>query len=93
MNDDTPTLYTTPWCGDCRITKMALEKLDVPYREVDIEHDEEAAAYVMSVNGGRRSVPTLVYRGDATSLSNFTRARLDAFLAKHALIDSAVAPS
>lgn len=85
MDERTLTVYTTGWCGDCTVTKMALEKLGVPYREVDIEHDAEAAAYVMAVNDGRRSVPTLTYRGDATSLSNFSRARLDAFLEKHAL--------
>ena len=85
MDERTLTVYTTGWCGDCTVTKMALEKLGVPYREVDIEHDAEAAAYVMAVNDGRRSVPTLTYGDDATSLSNFSRARLDAFLEKHAL--------
>lgn len=83
--EDVLTIYTTGRCGDCVVTKMALDKLDVPYREVDIEEDDAAADFVMSVNGGRRSVPTLMYGGDATSLSSFTRARLDAFLDKHAL--------
>lgn len=86
MSEEALTIYTTGWCGDCTVTKMALEKLGVPFREVDIENDAAAAAYVMSVNGGRRSVPTLTYAGDATTLSNFSRARLDGFLAKHALL-------
>ena len=88
MSEQTLTVYTTGWCGDCTVTKMALDKLGVSYREVNIENDASAADYVMSVNGGRRSVPTLTYRGDATSLSNFSRARLDAFLDKHALRSS-----
>lgn len=85
MSDDTLTVFTTARCGDCRVVKMALDKLGVAYREVDIEHDEQAADYVMTVNGGRRSVPTLAYGGDAASLSQFSRGRLDEFLDKHAL--------
>ena len=83
-----PTLvmYTTTWCGDCVVTKRALSKLEVPFREVNIEENPDAAAYVMQVNGGRRSVPTLVYNGDAASLSNFSRAKLDSFLSRHRLL-------
>ncbi len=85
--DNTLVMYTTNWCGDCMVTKKALTKLDVPYLEVNIEEDPDAAAYVMQVNGGRRSVPTLVYNGDAASLSNFSRAKLDSFLSRHQLLD------
>lgn len=85
---DTLVMYTTSWCGDCLVTKRALTKLEVLFVEVDIERDPEAAAYVMSVNGGRRSVPTLVYNGQAESLSNFSRAKLDAFLTRHQLLNA-----
>ena len=84
---DTLVMYTTSWCGDCQVTKRALGKLEVPFVEVNIEEDPEAAAYVMSVNGGRRSVPTLVYNGQAESLSGFSRAKLDGFLNRHQLLD------
>lgn len=84
---NTLVMYTTSWCGDCIVTKRALTKLEVPFREVNIEEDPAAAAYVMQVNGGRRSVPTLVYNGDAASLSNFSRAKLDTFLTRHQLLD------
>ena len=80
------TMYTTRWCGDCIITKNFLTKFNVPFEEIDIENDPEAAAYVMDVNQGRRSVPTLVYNGEATSLSGFSRAKLDAFLEHHELL-------
>ncbi len=84
---NTLVMYTTSWCGDCIVTKRALTKLEVPFHEVNIEADPAAAAYVMQVNGGRRSVPTLVYNGDAASLSNFSRAKLDTFLTRHQLLD------
>lgn len=82
---NTITMYTTSWCGDCQVTKNFLKKLEIPFREVNIEQDPEAAAYVMQVNAGKRSVPTLVYNGSAESLSGFSRAKLDAFLEKHHL--------
>jgi mycoredoxin len=79
-------VYTTRWCGDCQITKNYLTQFGIPYQEIDIEDDPQAAAYVMQVNDGRRSVPTLVYGGEATSLSRFSRAKLDEFLLKHRLL-------
>lgn len=83
--DGALTVYTTERCGDCVATKRALDMLGVPYHEVNIEHDPAAAAFVLDVNDGRRSVPTLAYGHDAASLSRFSRARLDAFLDKHGL--------
>jgi mycoredoxin len=73
-------MYTTSWCGDCRVTKRVLESKGLEFTEVDIEQDTQAADYVMSVNGGKRSVPTLEYNGQAVSMSNFSRAKLDTWL-------------
>lgn len=81
------TMYTTPTCPDCLVTKKHLDRLGLEYQEIDISADESAAEYVMSVNGGRRSVPTLVVAGQATSLSRFERSRFDAFLAEHGLLE------
>lgn len=81
-------MYTTTWCGDCTVTKMFLQRFDIPFEEINIESNPDAAEYVMSVNGGKRSVPTLVYNGDAASMSGFSRAKLDAFLGKHKLLSS-----
>lgn len=88
VQTDKVMMYTTSWCGDCQVTKTFLKKLDVPFEEINIEQVDGAADYVMSVNGGRRSVPTLVYKGDAASLSGFSRAKLDAFLSRHQLLAS-----
>ncbi|MEX2503184.1 MAG: glutaredoxin family protein [Trueperaceae bacterium] len=86
---DTLTIYTTDRCGDCVATKRALDAAGVPFREVDITHDEKAARYVQQVNDGRRSVPTLAYGGTAVSLSNFSKRRLDAYLAQVGLRSAA----
>jgi mycoredoxin len=78
-------MYTTTWCGDCRVTKRVLEQRGLAFEEIDIEQDETAAQHVMSINGGRRSVPTLEFNGDAASMSQFSRAKLDAWLEKNGL--------
>ena len=78
-------VYSTGWCPDCRAAKMALDKKDIPYTEINIEEQENAAEYVMSVNGGRRSVPTLQYGDVAASLSGFSIVKLNDFLGKAGL--------
>ncbi len=74
-------MYTTSWCPDCTATKRALTSKGLDFEEINIEQDDQAAEYVMSVNGGRRSVPTLVSGDVAHSLSGFRPQKLDAFLA------------
>lgn len=74
------TVYSTSWCGDCRATKQALEALGIPYREIDIDHHPEAEQWVLEANGGRRSVPTLVYGPHAASMSRFSVAKLKGWL-------------
>jgi mycoredoxin len=56
----TVTMYSTPWCGYCRRLKSQMEREGLAYTEVDIEQDAKAAEYVMSVNGGNQTVPTVV---------------------------------
>ncbi len=63
------TMYSTPWCGYCRRLKGQLERDGIAYTEVDIEQDPQAASYVMRVNGGNQTVPTVVF-ADGTALTN-----------------------
>lgn len=54
-------MYATTWCGDCRVAKRWFDAHNIPYEWINIEEDEEAAAYVLEVNRGYRSVPTIVF--------------------------------
>jgi len=63
------TMYSTPWCGYCRRLKSQMDREGIAYTEVDIEADPEAADYVMRVNGGNQTVPTVVFP-DGTALTN-----------------------
>jgi len=62
-------MYTTPWCGFCRNLKKQLARDGIEMTEVDIEQDLAAAEFVMSVNGGNQTVPTVVLP-DGTTLVN-----------------------
>ena len=55
------TMYTTEWCAFCRRLKSQLARDGITMTEVDIERDPAAAEYVMSVNGGNQTVPTVVF--------------------------------
>ena len=63
------TMYSTQWCGYCQRLKAQLGREGITYTEIDIEHDAKAAALVEKVNGGNRTVPTVVYE-DGTAVTN-----------------------
>jgi mycoredoxin len=63
------TMYTTTWCGFCRRLKSQLAREGIHMVEIDIEQDTAAAEYVMSVNGGNMTVPTVVFP-DGTAVTN-----------------------
>ena len=63
------TMYTTTWCGFCARLKRGLQREGIEYAEVDIEREPSAADLVMSVNGGNRTVPTVVF-ADGSALTN-----------------------
>lgn len=63
------TMYSTPWCGYCTRLKGQLDREGVELEVVDIDHDPAAAELVMTINGGNRTVPTVVY-GDGSAHTN-----------------------
>lgn len=63
------TVYSTTWCGYCMRLKKMLDREGIDYAEVNIEEDPEAADLVMRVNGGNRTVPTVVFP-DGAALTN-----------------------
>lgn len=63
------TMYTTNWCGYCVRLKHGLRREGIAYDEVNIEQVPEAADIVMAVNGGNRTVPTVLLP-DGTALTN-----------------------
>lgn len=65
----TVTMYTTSWCGYCVRLKGQMQREGIAFTEVNIEDDPAAADFVMSVNGGNQTVPTVLLP-DGTALTN-----------------------
>jgi mycoredoxin len=72
-------MYSTTWCGYCQRLKAQLGREGISFTEVDIELDEAAAALVESVNGGNRTVPTVVFP-DGSAATNPSIAEVKARL-------------
>ncbi|HLH84527.1 MAG TPA: mycoredoxin [Trebonia sp.] len=73
-------MYTTQWCGFCKRLKAQLGRAGVEISEIDIERDQAAAEFVMSVNGGNQTVPTLLFP-DGSTMVNPSAAQVQARLA------------
>lgn len=52
-------IYTALDCPHCRAAKALLEKKGVPFVEVDVERDPEAANVMVARSNGRRTVPQI----------------------------------
>jgi mycoredoxin len=63
------TMYSTSWCGYCHRLKSQLDREGIGYTVIDIEADPAAADFVMSVNGGNQTVPTIRF-DDGSALTN-----------------------
>jgi mycoredoxin len=69
------TMYTTTWCAFCKRLKAQLAREGIEMDEINIEEDEAAAEYVMSVNGGFQTVPTVLF-ADGSALTNPSAAQV-----------------
>lgn len=76
----TVTMYSTTWCGYCRRLKTMLDREGIGYTEVDIEQIPDAAAFVMKVNDGSQTVPTVLFP-DGSAATNPSLAEVKARLA------------
>jgi mycoredoxin len=76
----TITMYSTTWCGYCRRLKSQLDREGIGYTEVNIENVPDAAAFVMQVNNGNQTVPTVLFP-DGTAATNPSLAEVKSRLA------------
>ena len=74
------TMYSTTWCGYCRRLKGQMEREGIAYTEVNIEDEPDAAAFVMQVNNGNQTVPTVLFP-DGSAATNPSLAEVKARLA------------
>ena len=57
------TVYSAPWCRDCREAKRFLETHGLSYTEVDIESTPGATAELLR-HVGKRAIPQFVIDGE-----------------------------
>jgi len=53
-------IYSTSFCADCWRIKKVLEALRVPYREININRDEEGYDDLVHSSQGKLRVPTVI---------------------------------
>ena len=68
MSKPAITMYSADHCGDCRRSKRLMDELNVAYTIIDVEEDQSAAEKVKEINGGRNSIPVIVF-ADGTHLT------------------------
>lgn len=56
LTDHKLTIYSTPWCSDCRRLKQHLAGKPMTYTEIDIDADPEAAERLKQKTG-RQAIP------------------------------------
>jgi glutaredoxin len=56
-------LYCTAWCPDCRRARAWLKERNLPYTEVDITRNRDAAAKVRGWANGNETTPTFDVKG------------------------------
>jgi glutaredoxin-like protein len=61
MNQPTLIVYGADWCGDCRRSKRFLTEQNIPFTWIDVDQNQEAAAFVREKNDGKRIIPTIVF--------------------------------
>jgi len=54
-------MYGSPWCSDCKRTKQFFGEQRVHYTFVDVDADAAGLKRMMKLNGGRQSIPTLLF--------------------------------
>jgi glutaredoxin-like protein len=62
------TMYSADWCGDCVRSKRLLDSLEVSYELIDVESVPDASEKVIEINGGKRSIPVILFP-DGTHLT------------------------
>ena len=62
------TMDSADWCGDCVRSKRLLDSLQVSYEIIDVESVPGASEKVIEINGGKRSIPVILFP-DGTHLT------------------------
>lgn len=79
MSQKKVVIYTTPTCPYCRRAKEYLWQRGIPYQDINVAADKEAA-HEMIKRSGQMGVPVILVDGEL--IVGFNQAKLDEMLAK-----------
>lgn len=72
---DTPVIiYTTTWCGFCKMAKNYMDQLGIKYQEKNVENDQAAGMEAVQ-KSGQMGVPVIDVNG--TIILGFNKPALD----------------
>jgi thioredoxin reductase (NADPH) len=71
-------LYCTPWCPGCRRARAYLRDHNIPFIEINIARDREAAVQVRGWANGNETTPT--FQIGSKVVIDFRRTELDEIL-------------
>jgi len=54
-------MYSTEYCSDCMRAKKFFDANNIPYIRIGLEGNPEATEFVMKINHGYQSVPTIIF--------------------------------
>lgn len=61
------TIYTKPGCPYCAAAMEDFRQRQVPFRQIDVQHDAAARAVMQKLTGGLK-VPTIVHPDGSVSV-------------------------
>lgn len=71
------TVYSTPTCVYCKMVKKYFESQNVPFDEIDVSRDREAASEMVR-KSGQMGVPVVDI--DGTIIVGFDKDKIDSLL-------------
>ena len=72
-------VYGTTWCWDCKRAQKFFNKNNILFTFIDIDKDKAGENYVLDVNNGNRSVPTILFSDGSILVEPSTRALEEKF--------------
>jgi mycoredoxin len=58
-------VYGASWCGMTQMIRRYLDRMDIPFRYIDMEDDPDAAKQLRWITGGYAGIPTVIIDGQA----------------------------
>jgi glutaredoxin 3 len=76
-------IYSASWCAFCHMAKQYLSQLKVPFTEIDVEENHEAARELVEKTG-QAGIPVIEIANE--TIIGFDRSRIDLALRANKLV-------